>query len=128
MIEAEFDSLEIKMLLQDLKGLRPENLLKGELAPFALAVGKQIGRYPPDFPGNTYRRTQHLSRNWYYELIDPLAIELGNLARYAGWVHGPKQVSLHAGHGWKRLFEEAPKYVAAFLRKIATKAGRKWRA
>jgi hypothetical protein len=127
MIEAEIPPEELRELMKDLKGLRPEELLKGELLPFVKVVGKHAGKYAP--PVNSpYVRTGHLGRSWYYNTLDSLSAEVGNFAKYAGYVHGPRQIDVHRGHGWKRLFEIGEAAITAFIKTIEIKAERIWRS
>lgn len=126
MIEAEIDPRDLREFNIDMKGLHPDKLFKGELLPFVKAVAKEAGHYPPDFPGNTYTRTGNLGRSWKYAVLSSTSAEVGNAAHYAGYVHGHEQISLHAGHGWRRLFEIGDKRLVAFIRKIEAKVSRLW--
>lgn len=126
MITAEIDPRDLREFLVDMKGLRPEELFKDEWLPFVKAVGEEAGEYPPDFPGNTYDRTGNLGRNWKYAVLSPTSAEVGNPAVYAGYVHGREQIELHAGHGWRRLFEIGDKRLVEFIKKIEAKVSRLW--
>lgn len=128
MIEAYIDPDDLRELTLDLARLKPENLLKGELLHFATTVGITAGKYAPNFPGNTYVRTGHLGRSWYSHALGDLAAEVGNLAIYAGWVHGPQQVAIHRAHGWRRLFEMGEEMLDDFVKKIADRAGEIWQS
>ena len=127
MIEAEIEPDDLRSLNIAFKGLIPAEILKGELAPFAKQVGIVAGKYPPPVPSSRYVRTHHLDRSWYFRLLSPESVEVGNLATYAGWVHGPQQVDYHGAHGWRRLFEIADSMIIAFVRKIEAKVDRIWR-
>ena len=126
MINAEIDPRDLREFQVAMRGLHPRKLFKGEWLPFVRAVSVETGHYPPDFPGNTYSRTGNLGRNWRYAVLSPLSAEVGNAAIYAGYVHGQEQVSVHASHGWRRLFEIGDKRLAAFIEKIAAKVSRLW--
>ena len=128
MIKAEIHPDDLRRFKVDLKGLKPEKVLPPILGPFGRAVVEKAGWYPPDFPDNTYVRTGHLGRSWYYKLIGSLEVEVGNTAVYAGWVHGPEQISIHAGHKWRRLFETGDKMINGLIEKIADRVGQLWRA
>lgn len=106
--------------------LDAQSLLTGEWMPFMTKIVDVVGEYPPDFPGNTYVRTGHLGESWTKEVLNPLQARIGNDAVYAGYVQGHEQIDLHAGHGWKHLFEEAQKYAEYFVEKIGEKAERLW--
>ena len=128
MIEAEIPPEDLRELMLDLKGLRPEHLFKGHMGPFVKEIGMQTGKYPPPMADSAYVRTGHLGRSWYYNVIDSLSAEVGNLAIYAGWVHGPKQVDYHGAHGWRRLYEMGDKTMKAFVRKMEERIDRIWRS
>ena len=51
-------------LRRDLKALRLENLLRGELDPLGKSIIQKAGQYPPPLP--TSKRTGHLGRSWHY--------------------------------------------------------------
>ena len=127
MINAKFDPTDVRKLNIALHDLGPEKLLRGKLLPLVKEIGEVAGKYPPDFPGNTYVRTGHLGSSWRHGLINPLTAEVGNAADYAGWVQGTDQTALHRGHGWLNLFKVGDKLVEEFLNKIAAKVDRIWR-
>ena len=126
MIEAEIDPRDLIEFNLDMDRLQMEELLEGELAPFAKAVGMSTGKYPPEVSGSTYVRTENLSRNWYTKLLDKRSVEVGNLAFYAGYVHGREQVPWHGEHGWRELHEIGESSIVSFMRRIAEKAARIW--
>ena len=128
MIEAEIPPAELRELEKDIKALYPEKLLKGELGPFVKEVGAQVGKYPPPVPASSYTRTGHLGRSWVYNVINSLSAEVGNFAKYAGYVHGIRQVEQHRAHGWRRLFEMGGDMWDEFIDKLSEKAGRIWRS
>lgn len=127
MITGEIDPRDLREFHLAMRGLHPNRLFKGEWLPFVKAVAREAGHYPPDFPGNTYTRTGNLERNWRYAVLSPTSAEVGNAAHYAGYVHGHEQISLHAAHGWRRLFEIGDRRLAAFIKKIEAKVSRLWR-
>ena len=55
MIEVEIAPKDILWLEQIGTKLDAEILLKGEWEPFLARVVDVAGKYPPDFPGNTYQ-------------------------------------------------------------------------
>jgi len=126
MITAEIDPRDLREFHIAMKGLHPEVLFKDEWLPFVKGIAEIAGEYPPDFPGNTYTRTGNLGRDWRYAVLSPTSAEVGNAAVYAGYVHGHEQIPLHAGHGWRRLFEIGDKRLAAFIQKIEAKVSRLW--
>lgn len=128
MIEAEIDPQDLREFYLDMDRLELENLLEGELGPFAQSVGVATGKYPPPVPGSAYERTGHLDRNWYYKLLSRLSVEVGNLATYAGYVHGREQVPWHEAHGWRRLIEWGESGLVAFVEKMKRKIDQIWRS
>lgn len=126
MIEVKIPPDELISLDLAMKQLDAEVLLQGEWDPFLTRVVELVGKYPPDFPGNTYKRTGHLGMSWHKEQVDALTGQVQNVAVYAGWVHGFEQTAGHAGHGWVKLWDKA-KWLAGFLvEKIGDKAERIW--
>ena len=132
MIEAEIDPHDLLEFNLDMDRLKTAELLEGELGPFAKSVGMFAGKYPPPVPESTYVRTGHLSESWYWRLLSPVSVEVGNLAFYAGYVHGDiegydLQVPWHGEHGWRRLKEEGEKSLVAFIRRMQEKIERIWK-
>jgi hypothetical protein len=127
MIEGEIDPRDLRELYFDLDALQVEELMEGELAPFAKAVGMHAGRYPDPVPDSDYIRTGNLSRSWYTKLLSRVSVEVGNLAVYAGYVHDiDDQVPWHGEHGWRRLQEDAEKTIVSFMRRMMEKIERIW--
>lgn len=76
-----------------------------------------VSEYPPEVPpreGKTmgYQRTYRLLKNWrlkdvssgvgiQYQIDNPVQDRWGRY--YSGYVHGPRQASFHAAHGWKNI-------------------------
>lgn len=128
MIEAEIDPNDLRELYFDLDALQIEELMEGELVPFAQAVIRHAGKYPPPVEGSSYIRTHHLDESWYYRLLSRVSIEVGNLAVYAGYVHDEDdQVPWHGEHGWRRFQEDADKTIVAFMRRMLEKIERIWK-
>ena len=123
MITAEIDKNDLRELQRDLHVLRPENLLKSELSPFAVGVIKETGMYPPSVG---YPRTGHLGRSWSH-VIHKRGVDIVNAATYAGWVHGEEQVSFHAVHGWKQLTKVALSHIDKLIKRLEAKVERIWK-
>jgi len=123
MIEAHIDPRQLAELNRDLKALRPENLVGPELDPMGRRVIKTAGVYPRSVG---YPRTGHLGRSWYHRLYG-LDLTIGNLAVYAGYVHGEEQTARHKQTGWKRVFDVAMDEASKLLKKLEDKAVRIWR-
>ena len=126
MIEAKIEPRDLMSLNLAMTKLDAEVLLQGEWDPFLVRVVDVVGKYPPDFPGNTYKRTGHLGDSWHKEVINPLSAQVQNVAIYAGWVHGHEQQAGHAGHGWVHLYEKAKWLLGFLIEKIGDKAERIW--
>ena len=126
MSKAEIDPRDLRQLNINFRDLKPERVLKGELLPFVRDIKRTAAPYPPDFPGNTYKRTGNLGRSWQYVVLSPLSAEVSNAASYAGFVQGHEQMSIHAGHGWKYLHEVGDSKLGAFIKKIEAKIDRIW--
>lgn len=128
MIEVKVEPRDLIKLNLAMKQLDAAVLLQGEWDPFMTRVIELVGKYPPDFPDNTYVRTGHLGRSWTQEVLNPLQARIGNDAIYAGYVHGHEQIALHAGHGWKHLFDEANRLATVLVEQLWQKAMRIWTA
>ena len=126
MIEVQFEPRDIVGLDLAMKRLDAKVLLQGEWNPFMVRFIELVGKYPPDFAGNTYKRTGHLGRSWTKQVVDPLTARIGNDAIYAGWVQGHEQMAYHAGHGWQDAFERAKDLIWHLIEKIGDKAERIW--
>ena len=127
MIDAKINPKDVLKLKIAMRNLDPKMLFEGEWDPLLNKTVDVVGTYPPDFIGNTYKRTGNLGRNWRGRVNNPLSAQVENLAVYAGYVHGHEQIALHAGHGWKNLYSEGEKLAAEFIKKIAEKVDRIWR-
>jgi hypothetical protein len=127
MIEAEIPPAELRELMIDLHNLHPSILLQGKLGPFMRDIRDETMVYPPPVE-SPYVRTGKLGEKWFYNVIDSLSAEVGNYAKYAGWVHGPMQVEVHRGHGWRRLLEIGDEKSKAFIKMIEDKVDRIWRS
>ena len=126
MIEAKIPPAELIEFDLALKNLHPEKLLEGEWLPFATDVMLTAANYAPDFPGNTYTRTGHLWESWGRDVESPLSASVFNFALYAGHVQGAEQMAVHAGHGWKKLFDVGLRMAQDFVNMLADKADRIW--
>jgi hypothetical protein len=128
MIEAEIPPEELRELYIDLKGLHPTVLFQGKLGPFMRDIRDETMVYPPPNAESAYVRTDHLKGKWFYNVIDSLSAEVGNFAKYAGYVHGPGQVAVHRATGWKRLYEIGDEKSKAFIKMIEDKIDKIWRS
>ena len=123
MIEAQFDPRQLAELNRDLQALHPKKLVGPELDPMGRRIIKTAEVYPAPVGGI---RTGHLGRSWYHRLYG-LDLTIGNLAVYAGYVHGEEQTARHAQTGWKRVFDVAVDEASKLLKKLEDKAVAIWR-
>jgi len=124
MIKVEINKRDLAELQRDLHVLRPKNLLRSEMEPFATSVIQEAGRYPPPVG---YPRTGHLKRSWYYT-IHGVNAEIKNAASYAGWVHGEEQIDTHKKHGWKQVFDVATTQLEKMLDRLSKKVDKIWKS
>jgi len=122
MITAEIRPKDLKEFNKDMKALRPKELLKGELGPFAVGVIREVAQYPRP---SGYPRTGHLGRSWYHRLYG-LDVTIGNSAIYAGYVQGEEQLAHHGAQGWKRLMDVAVTRMDKLIKHIMSKMERLW--
>ena len=126
MIDATIRPGDVMKLNAAFKGLKPERVLRGMWLPFVTEVMLEVGEYPLDFAGNTYVRTGNLWTKWHRDVLSPLSAMVENPAFYAGAVHGHEQMAVHAGHGWKHLFDVGAEMLKDFVKKIEAKVDRIW--
>ena len=124
MIKAEIDPRDLREMHRDLDALHPKELLRGEQDPMGRSVIRDAGVYPPAGIGN--KRTGELGRKWYHR-VHGLDLTVGNLAVYAGYVHGEEQRSYHGLRGWKRLFKVAVTQADKLYKKLERKVDQIWR-
>jgi hypothetical protein len=72
-----------------------------------------------------YRRTGHFGQMWQESLQGDLTEKVENVARYAGWVMGPKQPYTWR-YGWRRLREIGLEILQEVFPEIEKKILRKW--
>ena len=125
MIEAEVNPRDLMEFHLAVDGLDPDKLLQGEWLPFLRGIHYDIKPYPPMLPKQKYKRTGHLGNSWEYEVLNPRAAEIGNVARYAGYVQGVEQAAIHTGR-WKRLVDVGERALEEFLERLAKKVDRIW--
>ncbi len=123
MIEAHIDPTDLRELERDLRALRRDMLLRHELDPLGKRVIRKAGQYPPP---SGYPRTGHLGRSWWYNALGT-TLEVGNLAVYAGWVHGEEQLAYHRLRGWKRIYGIMIDETSKLIDKLERKVERLWR-
>jgi len=119
MTELQYDDRQLKEIVRALQKLYPRRILPPLLNDFGGRVIREMEVYPP--PAENSERTGQLGRSWYHKVFG-LDVTIGNLATYAGYVHGEEQRPYHGARGWKKLLgvveDEADKLVKAIERKI----------
>lgn len=123
MIEAHIDPKDLADLNRSLRALRPDRLIGPELDPMGRRVIRTAGKYPGSIGSP---RSGHLGRSWYHRLYG-LDLTVGNLAHYAGYVHGEEQTARHKQTGWKRVLDVAMDEASKLIKKLEDKAVRIWR-
>ena len=123
-ITIKIDPNDLRELHKDLKALRPKKLIGRDLDPLGKSIIKMAGKYPP--PVSTSRRTGKLGRSWYHTVFG-LDLKIGNLATFAGYVHGEAQTQVHARHGWKRVFDVTVDEVDKLIKKLGKRIDKLWK-
>ena len=123
MITGHIDPKDLAEFNRDMKALRPKNLLRGEVDPMSARIIKKASKYAPPVAGS--QRTGYLGNAWYRTLHGD-DFEIGNLASYAGWVHGEEQTATHRRHGWKRLFEVAATEADKLYKRVEKRIKKSW--
>lgn len=76
--------------------------------------------YPPQRPGQTYKRTGRLANSFAVKKQGPAVYTLVNSAEYASFVIGENQAWMHKGR-WYQFLEEVNKRTPALVKNL-TKA------
>ena len=121
MFSVEWDEEDINELVLDLDALMPEELAGEELPHWSMEVLQDVAAYPPPKKDSTYVRTGKLFGGWKREVM-PKAVRLFNPVDYGIFVQGREQTAMHAGTGWKRLYEWAEKHMERLVYKLEMKA------
>ena len=125
MIKVTIDPKDLRELRKDLKALYPKKLVGRDLDPLGKSIIKIAGEYPP--PVSTSKRTGKLGRSWYHTVFG-LDLKIGNLASFAGYVHGKEQTQVHARHGWKKVFQVATTELDKLIKKLEKKVDKLWKS
>ena len=77
--------------------------------------------------GKVYKTSQNLFDQWYVQAQEE-AVEVGNNATYAGFVHGTigQQAFFHAARGWKSLYDTAIEKLPQIVQNIQNQINRIW--
>jgi len=124
MVELKLDSAQLGRLLQKLDRLNLQDLAGPLLAETGEAIQRKAGAYPAPVPGSV--RTGHLGASWY-QTVFPGYLEVGNLAVYAGWMHGSSYQRARAKRrGWKLLLPTARAELPELMRKLRARIQAVW--
>lgn len=96
-----------------------------EWRDFLVPLKRELRTYPAMLPGQKYKRTYNLKRNWQYVIHPNARAEMTNMAKYAGWVQGVEQAEIHQGR-WAVAFKVADERLTEFIEKLSKKIGRVW--
>jgi hypothetical protein len=121
-LQMELDSADLRRLDRALKRLGQSDLLEAQLKAIAQDIMGKTSKYPPAPPrGPVYyergwgwvvngvkqeKTSEDLKGRWYVKAF-PSYAEIGNLASYAGYVHGDVQTAQHQRTGWLKLYDVA---------------------
>lgn len=149
MIEYEIDSRQWADLMTTIDRLNMRNMAEPAFKAIAMDIEGKAGKYPPaglaNSPSNprgwwyergygirfasgaSYQTSERLGDKWYHTVY-PDSLKIGNLASYAGYVHGDDdtQAVFHKARGWKQLLQTAEDALPELLRKIEAQITRIW--
>jgi hypothetical protein len=125
MIELRMNDAQLAELLKKLDDLNMKKITGPVFGPTGQAIETKTGVYPA--PVASYDRTGQLRASWWHTAF-PNYLKVGNLAAYAGWVHGPLQMGYHKQHGWKQLWQTAKAEIPELVRKLEARILAIWRA
>jgi len=142
-LQMELDSNDLRRLKRSLQRLGEPDLLKGALSRIGLEVKAVTAHYPPELPrGAVYyergwgwvvngvkqeKTSEDLKGRWYVKAF-PSYVEIGNLASYAGWVHGDAQKGYHQAHGWLKLYDVALDKLPKLIEEAKAQIRKIWEA
>ena len=147
MIDIQVEATDLAEIFRRLDKLQMPDLAKPALTLIGQSIQSKVKVYPPTIDratsmalygrwykrgtgtilesGKTYFTSEKLGERWYRRVFSNY-VEVGNLASYAGWVHGPDQVPYHKERGWKQLLVVATEELPELLRKILEQITRIW--
>ena len=115
MVEIEINDVQLADLLKKLDRLNMREITGPVFEPIGQDIQSKTAAYPAPVPGDV--RTGHLGASWYHTVF-PEYLKVGNLATYAGWVHGPDQRVRAKRRGWKQLLQTAKAELPELLQKL----------
>lgn len=138
-VHIELDSADLKRLHKALDRLGRADMLQPVLKAIALDIKGKTKVYPPApiYTGPTWyergygmrpygkQTSERLGNRWYVTSF-PTYSEVGNLASYAGWVHGEEQAHFHKARGWKQLLKVATDEMPNLVKKAKAQILKIW--
>lgn len=142
-LQMEIEPASLARLKRTMDKLGRPEVMQPLMKAIALDIKGKAKKYPPAIPRRTvgwwYERgygwqldgvrkeqtSERLGDKWYVKAF-PTYAEIGNLASYAGWVHGDVQRYTHQKRGWKKLYDVALDEMPALLRAAAAHCRKIW--
>jgi len=144
-LQMEIDSNDLRRLNRALKRLGQQDLLQAQLKAIAQDIQGKAAKYPPALPFNPNgwwwergwgwwawgekqaKTSDDMASKWYIKAF-PSYAEIGNLASYAGYVHGDAQAPVHRTHGWLKLYDVALDNMPKLIEKAKANIRAIWEA
>jgi hypothetical protein len=144
-LQMELDSNDLRRLNMALRRLGEGDLLAPQLKMIGGDVMRIASKYPPALPFNPNgwwwergwgwwaygekqaKTSDDLASKWYVKAF-PSYAEIGNLASYAGWVHGDAQRAVHQRTGWLKLYDVALDNMPKLIEKAKANIRAIWEA
>jgi len=150
-VELQINNADLAGLIRALDKIGDPKLLKASFDAMGQEVIDKAGKYPsksiandPSNPsghwyergfgtryasGKGYQTSEDLGKRWYQTTF-PSYLEVGNLASYAGYVHGTdeEQMPYHKARGWKQLLATAEDVLPSIVEKLSAQIGKIWEA
>ena len=123
--EVSIDPKDLAEFHIAMENLDPEKVLKEEWRSLLVPLKRELRTYPAEIPGQKYKRTGNLKRNWQYAVLSAKSAEVSNMASYAGWVQGVGQAEVHQGR-WSIMMEVGERHLQEWIEKLSAKIGRIW--
>lgn len=120
----------IETVQQRLSALAALRDLEGDLEAGGDEIVTEARVYPPQRPGQRYRRTEDLKRGWRRtdarRDAGALVVDVENPVAYGSFVQGDDQAPVHRGR-WKRLKVIGQDQLPAIRARASAWAVRTWR-
>jgi len=143
-VELVYDSEDMARLQRTLAKLDSKHLFGDMANAIGMDIRGKASVYPPASAANAppypyYERgwgtrtgpssgrqtSERLSTKWYHTVY-PDYLKIGNVATYAGYVHGEEQNPIHGHRGWKKLLDVAKEQLPGIIKKLEAQALKIW--